>query len=115
MSLLRRLHKSRCCSNRQASGIASAISASPTRTCIQASSVPPARGTWRSSHSNPNHKASQKTAPATPVGGRRRHHGLRARGVPPDSDSSVLGIASILLRAFQPFLPHPLALLLASH
>src|SRR5438874_12989259 len=77
-----------------ASGTANAISAIPTTICIQPSSGEPTRGTCRTSHSSPNHSASQNTAPATPVGNLRS----RSQGVCP----AVSGTAAnaLLLRCF---------------
>src|ERR1700692_3319378 len=69
------------------------MSAMPTSTCIHPNSEPPPVGTCRNSHSSPNHSASQKTAPATPVGGLRRHHFAADRA---GADSSTLGIAAAL-------------------
>src|SRR5579872_2282100 len=69
------------------------MSAMPTSNCIHPSNEPPPVGTCRNSHSSPNHSASQKTAPATPVGGLRRHHFAADCG---GEDSSTLGIGSAL-------------------
>src|ERR1039458_932120 len=104
MSLLRRLHNRCSFTRRQASGAASPISAIPTSTCIQPSSVRPGVGVWRSSHSSPNHSASQKTAPATPVGGLRLHHlGLSCCAT--DSGACCIVLLTLFLTILALFLP----------
>src|SRR5207302_7553626 len=79
-------------------------SATPTRSCIQPSNGNGCSGTARTSHSRANQSASQNTAPATPVGGRK------LREVRGSLISSASGIVAIVHLAGDLSLLFPLLL-----